>query len=510
MSLALLTAIAFGSVVAGAVLAILTDAFGSRKAAVAFAALGALACAGAFACEIAAVKPATVWSMLRGGGADATVGCVIAALAAVALLGGWDELSRHRWGGSLAGLVGFGAAASIVVAQTTDLTLLLISLETAAACGYVLVSAEATGRAREAAMKYFVQGTIATSLFVFGMAVLIGVFLPTGDMVQLSQALGAALPLSVAAVASVLVLAALAFKSGAAPFHSWAPDAYETSSPSSAAFLASGPKVGSVAALAILGSLVMTERLDMGLSTVVAVLAVVSILVGSVTALRQRSYTRMLGYAGVAQVGYALIAVATPHVPSIAVFFIVTYAIATTGTFLAASAFKTLRPDWDGSIEGLSGISREAPMLAFSVSMLLISLAGIPPLLGFWSKFQVFGAALVSGVSSLLGGAIAPGWIGLATGLAGVIGSVVSLGYYGAVLRVLYETPPDDSRACEPIGDPVTVGESEASRTDTEDGPVARRSGSAAVWVGILAIVAAATGIAPLPWGSDVLLRLFA
>jgi NADH-quinone oxidoreductase subunit N len=285
-----------------------------------------------------------------------------------------------------------------------------------------------------------------------------------------------------------MLIAALAFKAGAVPFHSWAPDAYENASPSSSAFLSSGPKIAAITALAILVSITSVAAITVPIQAALTLLAVLSILVGSVTALRQTSYTRMLGYAGVAQVGYALVAIATISRPVLATFFIASYALASTASFLAADAFRSVRPDWDGTIEGLSGIGREAPVLGVAASVTLISLAGIPPLIGFWGKFTVFYSAALGGLLGLTAGNSLSAWLALAAAVAGIVGSIVSLGYYGAVLRALFAPAPGD---------------------EGDDSRARARAGSAGLAVAVLAIAIVATGLIPLDTGIDWVVRLF-
>jgi NADH-quinone oxidoreductase subunit N len=486
------TIVAFASLLGGAVLGVVVDAFGARKLAVGLAAFGLIVGAVTWGANAGGTVTSTLWGVLHVGGPSSTVAALIAGLAAVAVLGGWKNHTAQEWGGSIAGLIAFGAAASIVVALSKDLTLLLIGLETVAAVGYALVSAGGQNGSREAAMKYFIQGAIATAFFVLGMGVLVAVFSPTGDIDALTAALSGDVTRSVALAGVVLVVAALAFKAGSVPFHSWAPDAYESAAPSSSAFLAAGPKVGAIGALAALGVAASAGPLNLPLTGVLTVLAVLSVLVGSVTALRQTSYTRMLGYAGIAQVGYALIAVAATRQPMVALFFIGSYAVASTGTFLSATAFRDIRPDWDGTIEGLTGIGKEAPLLAVSTSVLVISLAGIPPLLGFWSKFVVFASAFLASATAFEAGDNALGSLAAIAAVAGVLGSIVSLGYYGGVLRALYA--------------PRTASQ-EAPQHLEQDAESPRPSRAATSAVALLALVVVAAGVVPLVGGLDALVR---
>ena len=189
-----------------------------------------------------------------------------------------------------------------------------------------------------------------------GLAVLVGGFAPTGAYGQLADVVVAAVGPHCCAGGRAAGLGALAFKSSLVPFHSWAPDAYESRSPRGRRVPCLRPQARRHRGDGALhGGRRFGTALRRRCIVVLSVIAALSILVGSLGALRQRSYTRMLGYAGVAQAGYALIGAVVLN-PTAAVFFASTYAIATTGTFLAATAFRAARPDWDGSIEGLAGL----------------------------------------------------------------------------------------------------------------------------------------------------------
>jgi NADH-quinone oxidoreductase subunit N len=364
-----------------------------------------------------------VHGALRAGGVFSTVAGFVMLGAAVAIVVG-SAGPRPGVAAALSALAAVGAAVSFAGA---DLTTLLIGLEITALCGYALVLTSGGARASEASMKYFVQGAVATGLFVLGMAIMVGVFAPDGALSSIAAA----------------------------------PDAYETAEAPIAAFLAGSMKLAMIGVLASLvavlapaGSTAQNRFGVLGIDVfaVLGALALASIVVGSTIALMSRSYRRMLGYAGVAQVGYALIAFAALN-PSGAMVFTTTYAIATTAAFLAADSFARLRPDWDGTVDGLAGMGREHPALGAAVTVALMSLAGIPPLLGFWGKLQVFGAGVQTSA-----GLNSQGDTGLALWLAtlvavGLIGSVVSLGYYGLVVRSLFARPvgelrvPDDGEA---------------------------------------------------------------
>jgi len=495
MSAVLLLSLQIGPALAGALLALAFDAFDRRAAAVASAAIGLLISGGFGLWAGVTAAGATAFDVLRVGGAFSTVPGLIAILAAVALVGGWNEFVGRPGGGSSAALVALAAVASAAVAQSFDLLMLIVALETAAAAGYALVADARTRRADESAVKYFVQGAIATGLLVMGLAVLVGGFVPSGSYGELAAVFEQpSMPLA-ALAGALLILAALAFKSSLVPFHSWAPDAYETARPEVSAFLASGPKLGAMGAMALFMMLVGSGPLADRIIVIMAVVAGLSVIVGSLGALRQRTYTRMLGYAGVAQAGYALIGALVLN-PAVAVFFAATYAIATTGTFLAATAFRQVRPEWDGSIQGLAGMGRQHRVLAVSITLLLVSLAGIPPLLGFWGKFQVFaGAITLSGQMFLVSGNALMGWTYALLAVAGIVGSVVSLAYYGSVLQAVFL---DDSSS---IVANDTDGDSE------EEAPSAESPATGVVALTALAVVI--LGLVPLFLGASSLILPF-
>jgi len=478
----------YAPLLVGALVAFAADAFASRRLAMGAGALG-LTVAAVAGVTVGVLVPVTdAGGVIRVGGPFSAVPGVIALCGALALLGGWRVLAARDGGGTTAGLYALAAGAAGVVAAAADLTTLLIAIEVVAVISYALVSEGRSTRSDEAAMKYFIQGSVATGFFVLGMAVLVGLFAPSGHYGQLATTLGDRMLGDPAMVGVVLIVAALAFKAGVAPLHTWAPDAYETAPVPSAAFLATGPKLGAVFALVMFATVADDALKSVALVPLLLALSIVSVLVGSIGALGQKSYRRMLAYAGIAQVGYALLAVAMLD-PTSAAFFMSTYAIATTGAFLAAESYQRLDPAWDGTIAGLAGMGRRVPLASASVSVLLVSLVGIPPMLGFWGKFQVFATAIYGSAAAFLGGGSAlVGWL-LATAVAiGLVGSVISLGYYGSVLRALYLQRPEHSSA-EPTAE--------------------KGSERPSLVLMLIAIAVMVLGIAPAIWGYSLLIQPF-
>ncbi len=417
--------------VLGAAAAVASDAFEQRRAAVTFAVAGLVAGAALAFVASARAPELTGDVVLSGSGFSAAV-AVICAIGALVVLGSWRHLLRAESGGGLAALAAVSVAAAASAATAADILVLLIALEAMAICAYALVWSAKTSASVEAAVKYFVQGAIATGLFVLGLAILFGLYGGSTGYVWIRGVIGTETGPPVT-TAFVLIAAALAYKIGAFPFHSWALDVFETAPPQFSALLAGVPKLAAVVAMLILFSRSIFAGLDPAYNFwVFASLAVLSMVFGATGGLLQRSYTRMLAYSGVAQIGYALVGVAIGAVAMTPVALLVTaYALAAAGAFLAAGVVRAERPGWDGTIGGLAGIGRERPILGVGVVVMMFSLIGMPLTAGFWGKFLVFGVAVSAGYW----------WLAL----IGVTASVVSFGYYGAVLRALYFDSPFES-----------------------------------------------------------------
>jgi NADH-quinone oxidoreductase subunit N len=476
-----------------AVVTLAVDAWLSRWVAIVVAATGLLAAA-----ITAAASVGDNWSVpafIAVGSTYSAFQTVILGSAGFALLGGSGELERHAHGGQLAALAVLIAGASAGVATSFDLVAMLILLEITALAAYALVGLGRHPGSSEAAVKYFVQGSIATTFFVVGLGAIIGVYGGSGSLEQILGA-GRVVYNTPVLVGMGLIVGALAFKAGAFPFHSWVPDAYETAPSSGAAVLSAAAKVGAVGGLLSV-ALILNGSLD-GSTLPIAAVSAGSIVYGNLAALRQTSYVRMLAYSGIAQVGYALVPVAVGQ-PQQTAFFLATYAIAVVGAFLGAYAIGRVRPEWDGTIRGMAGLGTHAPWLAAGVAVLLLSLTGIPPLLGFWGKLQAFGIAIYASRMQ------DPVPVMLA--VVGLVGSVVSFGYYGSVLRAMYFETEDVSQAdVDRIEAAVPGGAPDADLPPDEE----VSGGLAGRVLGVCAIAVVLGGAVMLIFGQGALLELFA
>ena len=415
-----------GLAFAGAVVAMALDAFASRRAA-AWGALAGLALAAAAGAVSWFLPGLGVGRVAIIGSSLASTGAAVALLAALALAGGWRRFAHGVRGGEAAALVAVSTAGAIGSLWARDLVTLLVLLEVMGLAGYAMVALAGTAPARESAMKYFVQGAIATGFAVFGLGVL---YAASGGTVAYAGILAAVEQPAFAALArpllagGALVLVTLGFKVGAFPMHSWAPDVYETAEVADAAYLASAPKVAAMVALAVFVLTALGRDVSPAPRVLVAVLCTGSIVVGNFAALSQMSLRRMLAYSGIAQVGYALVALTGADRGQAILIFAPLYGLAALGAFLAAQAVGETESGWDGSVAGLSGLAARRPALAAALSVCLLSMMGLPLTAGFFAKFLVFAAAVGAGYT----------WLAV----VGVLGSVVSFGYYGRVIRVMY------------------------------------------------------------------------
>jgi NADH-quinone oxidoreductase subunit N len=239
--------------------------------------------------------------------------------------------------------------------------------------------------------------------------------------------------------------------------------------------------VGKVAPIsaALWLTLTITGATGERIAPVAALLAVLSIVFGNLAALRQRSLARMLAYSGVAQIGYALVGLALGAGALTVVVFAVLYGVTAAASFLFVVAMRESEPAWDGSIRGLSGLSRRRPALAVTLAVIMFSLTGIPLTAGFWGKFLVFASAATSGYL----------WLAVCA----MLGSVVSFGYYGAVLRAAFMQ--------ESEAGPATDGSHPAEQTSRVGSP-------ALVATVALALLIVAIGVAPLLAGTSPLAHM--
>ena len=339
------------------------------------------------------------------------------------------------------GLLLFATFGMMLISFAVDLIVLFLAWELMNIPAYVLTGIQKDDSAsNEAALKFFILSALSSALIVYAISLTFGITGST-NLYVVAKGLGSALPglNPLALLAMVLFIAGFGMKVAAVPFHMWIPDAYEGAPITVGAFLAAGTKSGGFAALfRVFAIALIALRLDW--SGTFAVIAILTMTLGNVAALMQKNFTRMLAYSSIAQAGYVLIGLAAPNPMGIvgALFHVLNHGIMKTAAFLAAAAvFSKLSST---SLDSFAGLGRRMPITAFTLTLSLLALAGVPPLNGFMSKLVLFTAAIEGQMW----------WLAL----AGVLNSAFSMSYYGWVVKRMYF---DDSPAVGRLDEPRAI-----------------------------------------------------
>jgi NADH-quinone oxidoreductase subunit N len=314
----------------------------------------------------------------------------------------------------------------MVLISAGDLIMLYLGLELMSLALYVVAASNRDdAKSTEAGLKYFVLGALSSGMLLYGASLIYGF---TGT-VSFAGIAAAATTGSVGLVFGlVFLLAGLCFKISAVPFHMWTPDVYEGAPTPVTAFFASAPKV---AALAVFTRVTLTAF--PGILTqwqqIVVFVAIASMALGAFAAIGQRNIKRLMGYSSIGHMGFALVGLAagTPEGAQGVLVYTTIYVTMTLGSFAVILTMKRNGLHVE-NISDLAGLSRTNPLLAFFFAMLLFSLAGIPPLAGFFAKFYVFVAAIKAGLFTLA--------------VIGTLTSVVGAFYYLAIIKVMYFDEP--------------------------------------------------------------------
>jgi NADH-quinone oxidoreductase subunit N len=342
-------------------------------------------------------------------------------------------------------LILLATVSMMFLVSTQNLLLIFISFELLSLSLYILTAFnKGSERSAEAALKYFLFGGISAAFLLFGFSLLYGVSSSTNLVGIAASIHGPSLdPLLI--VAMVMVMVGLGFKVAAVPFHFWAPDVYQGAPAPSAAFIASGSKVAGfflfyqvmVIGLAGAEGSAVWHGYVSGWVPVVAVVATLSMLLGNLVAIRQISVRRLLAYSAIAHAGYMLLGIVshTDQSLSALLYYAITYALTLLGAFGVVAVVE--QGTGGDALSDFAGLSRRAPVPSFCMLIFLLSLAGIPPLAGFFGKFYLFSAVLTS----------TPGTLGLLwLVVLAVAMSAVSLYYYLKVLKYVYVAdPPADA-----------------------------------------------------------------
>jgi NADH-quinone oxidoreductase subunit N len=313
----------------------------------------------------------------------------------------------------------------LVLASARDLILLFVAFELMSIPLYVLTGfLKRETVAPEAALKFFLVGTVSSAVIAYGMSFVYGMT-GTTALSAIPQALAAGHPLMLLGMG--LLLAGLGFKIAAFPFHMWAPDAYEAASTPFVAWLSVAPKAaGFVAIIRLYVEGVGTAALIW--MPFIATLAAMTVITGNLMAIPQQNIKRMLAYSGIAHIGYMLIGLAAFSTAGVAtiLFYLVAYLFGNMGAFLVVEAVG--RSEESNGIDAYQGLAQRSPLLALAMLVFLLSLGGIPFVAGFWAKLYIFVAAAERGLYGLV--------------FLGAVLTVVALYYYLVVARRMYIEAP--------------------------------------------------------------------
>ena len=354
--------------------------------------------------------------------------CVVSALS---LVYAWPFLrERGLYKGEVPVLVLFATAGMMLMVSAGSLVMVYLGLEMLALCQYALVAIDRDSPlASEAAMKYFVLGALASGMLLYGLSLVYGAT-GTLDLVRIHEAIGTASP-GLMLTGLVFIVAGIAFKFGAAPFHMWLPDVYHGAPTPITLFIGSAPKL---AAFGMFYRLLETGAgpLDAQWRVLVAGLAALSLVIGNLAAIAQTNLKRMLAYSTISHVGFLFLGLAGggPQGYASAMFYAITYAIMSAAAFGAIVVLSNRGFEAD-EIADFKGLNARSPWMAGLVLCVMASLAGVPPFLGFWSKLVVLRAALQGDML----------WLAI----VGIVFAVIGAYYYLRVIKVMYFD--------EPVGD---------------------------------------------------------
>jgi NADH-quinone oxidoreductase subunit N len=374
--------------------------------------------------------------------------CGALLLSCLLAFGYLESLNATR--GEFYALALFSAAGMCLLSQANDLLVIFISLEVMSLAIYCLTAYLRRGkRPAEAAFKYFVLGSFASAVFLYGAALAFGATGSTNlaDVAQAVVAGGSGGSKGLLYGSAALLAAGFAFKVAAVPFHMWVPDVYDGAPAPVTGFMAAGVKA---AAFAVLVRILVTgfgsgaaATGPQGWQTLIIWLAVLTMVVGNLLAVPQRSVKRMLAYSSIAHAGYLLVAVASMAAGGSQrasavqglVFYLVSYSATVVGAFgvVALIERKLALSGVGDDLSNWSGLSEKHPALAAAMALFMVSLAGVPPTAGFMAKLTVFRSAIDAGLVPLA--------------VIGVLTSAAGLYYYLRVVVYVYMVPQSDPEA---------------------------------------------------------------
>lgn len=341
-------------------------------------------------------------------------------------------------------LLMFSTVGMMVVASANDLITLFVGFELASLSTYALAGFEKNNpKSIEAAMKYFIIGSLSSALMLFGISFVYGMT-GTTSIPGIAENAGALAASPIGLIAVVMLIAGFGFKMALVPFHMWAPDTYQGAPTVVSALLAAGSKkMGFVAAFRVL--VIALAVLSPNWQTAFAALAIITMTLGNVVAISQTSVKRMLAYSSVAQAGYIAMAFAvmTPMALAGGILYTLSHAFMKTGAFLvvAVVGYMVLSDNKNAKdidhLDNFKGLAKRMPITAFSMMVFVFALSGIPPTAGYMSKFILFSSTIESGLV----------WLAVIA----ILNSALSLYYYARIVKYMYFLPASGGKVSEPL-----------------------------------------------------------
>ena len=362
---------------------------------------------------------------------------LFAGIAILVILASTDYVSKlSRFQGEYYALILLSALGMMLMASTTELISLFVSLELVNLSLYALVSFLKEAKSTEASLKYLLLSAVASAVLLFGMALVFGFTGKTqlGDIARAIQAMPLtdllANPALILGV--VLIIVGFGFKISMVPVHNWVPDVYEGAPTPITAYLSVGSKAAGFAIIlrVFYSAFILPGNLSHDWAIIFAVLSAITMTVGNVIAIQQTNIKRMLGYSSIAQVGYIMVGLATVGLSlanvttgqSAILFFLACYSLTNLGAFIAIIVISN-RINSD-EIKDFAGMGKRSPVVALALTLCLISLIGMPPAAGFMAKFYIFSAAVQHDLLWLV--------------VIAVLNSVISAYYYLRVVKIMW------------------------------------------------------------------------
>ena len=395
------------------------------------AAIAATFCQIAWMARDAAFREPGWFGMVRVDNFAVFFHILIPAISAVCILASLEYLETQGLNsGEYYALILFGTVGMTLMSSAIELVLIFIALEISSISTYILAGyRRRTASSTESSIKYFLLGSFATAFFLYGVALMFGAT-GTTDVLKIQGTLSTGTPGILAYIATALMIVGLGFKVASAPFHIWTPDVYEGAPAPIVALMSTGPKAAAFAVLLR----VLFATTSTNWFWLVWISAALSMTFGNFGALIQNNVKRMLAYSSIAHAGYLLVAFAAISDIGIsaAIFYTAAYAAMNVGAFAVISHFASAGERYV-TMDDYAGLGKRSPLLAFTLTIFLLSLIGIPATAGFLAKYYVFTAALSATTHS---GALI--WLTI----IGVVNSAVASYYYLRLIVVMYMREP--------------------------------------------------------------------